>query len=456
MDKNQIVPLGANTYYLKAGEAVVSFTGQLADDFDKGKLTKVQLPDGSATVDIMSWGKDNDLPQQREALVSDNNIVPALIERKRNIITGNGYFAYTKRLELQPDGKIKTFQDEVEVPPQAAEFFEANDLDKFLADAAGELMKHGMYIPEYIRNKGGQIIGMEVKECKYMRAARKNADGRITRWFWSGFWGRITSTNSLVKKEDRKTVEMPVYAGEDGRQPRFIQVHGDFLFNDGYYPIPSWWGGWEWIELSNCIPQFHKANLLNGYNIRWHVEIPADYFLDYVAYNDSSTAEAQAAVLTTAKEREQEFMDNVNQFLAGISNAGRTIFTKYELDKAVGKDYPGIKIKALDYDMKDKALLDLFDKSNTANISAQGIHPTLANIETQGRLSSGTEIRNAYLMWLIINTYQPRRKMLKPVELVKRVNGWPAEVFYGIRDFELTALSEDKSGIQTRQEVVAQ
>ena len=114
---SNVVALGAHTYYLKQGQAVVSFTGQLADDFDKGKLAPVAKPDGSGTVDIMWWGKDNDLPQKRELLVSDNNIVPALIERKRNIITGNGYFAYTKRLEKQADGTVKTIQEEVEIPP---------------------------------------------------------------------------------------------------------------------------------------------------------------------------------------------------------------------------------------------------------------------------------------------------------------------------------------------------
>lgn len=453
---SKAVALGANTYYLKEGQAVVSFTGQLADDFDKGKVAPVAKPDGSGMVDIMTWGKDNNLPQERERLVSDNNIVPALIERKRNIITGNGYFAYTKRLEKQADGTMKSLQEEVEIPPAAAEFFEAVDLDKYLSDAAGELMKHSLLLTDFIRNKGGQIIAMEVKECKYMRAARKDTDGRVKKWYWSGFWGKQSAANSIIRKEDRKTVEIPVYAGEEARQPKFVVPAGDYLFNDGYYPIPSWWGGWEWIELANGIPAFHKANLLNGYNIRWHIEIPADYFLDYEAYNGAVDSDTKSLVLNTAKEKEQEFMDNINEFLAGLANAGRTVFTKYELDKSMGKDFPGIKIKALDYDMKDEALLKLFDKSNTANISAQGIHPTLANIETQGKLSSGTEIRNAYLMWLIINTYQPRRKMLKALDLVKRVNGWPAEVFYGIRDFELTALSEDKSGMQKREEVVSQ
>jgi hypothetical protein len=141
-------------------------------------------------------------------------------------------------------------------------------------------------------------------------------------------------------------------------------------------------------------------------------------------------------------------MDDVNTFLAGIANAGRTLFTKYELDKSLGKEYPGIKIMPLSYDMKDEALLKLFERSNTANTSAQGLHPSLAGIETAGKLSSGTEIRNAFLIWLIINAPLPRRNILSPLELVKRENNWPRDIYFGIRDYEMTTLSNDASGMQ--------
>jgi hypothetical protein len=42
--------------------------------------------------------------------------------------------------------------------------------------------------------------------------------------------------------------------------------------------------------------------------------------------------------------------------------------------------------------------------------------------------------------------------ILSPLNLVKRVNGWPAEIQYAIRDYELTALSTDSSGMQQKEE----
>jgi hypothetical protein len=295
---------------------------------------------------------------------------------------------------------------------------------------------------------GGQIASLEVKECKNMRAAKKTGMGAIETWYWSGGWP--TEVKGGTSQEDKKIVAIPSYNGEEKRQPKFVIINGDYLFNDGYYPIPDWWGGWEWIQLANCIPQFHQANLQNGYNIRWHIQIPEDYFLNYEELNSCVTAEEKNACYAAANSAEQVFLDSANNFLAGLNNSGRALFTKYELDKALGREYPGIKITALDYDMKDSALLDLFEKSNTANISSQGLHPTLANIETQGKLSSGTEMRNAYLMWLIINTPKPRNMMLAPIRLIKKINNWPSEIHYKIRDYEMTALSEDKAGMQEK------
>ena len=442
----------SKSYYLQEGAAVVTFAASLSNDFDQGQVRKLTPPGGSEAVEIMSWGKDNDLPQQRELLVSSNNIVPALIERKRNILIGSGIVAYKKRFETGPNGKGKIITEEVQMDSAVEDWLNGegwsngSDFYTYLSQAAGEFAKHSLIIPEFIRRKDGKSISsVEVKECRYMRAGKKNDAGKIARWYWSGHWGRTSTQNNKLEK--RKTVGIDVYNGEDKPQLKFIKPAGDYLLNDGYYPIPTYWGGWEWIELANQIPQFHRANLTNGYNIRWHVKIPADYFLDYEQYQEAATATDKKKVLDSAREKEEAFMNDINEFLAGLANTGRTVFTKFELDKALGKELPGISITPLNYDMKDEALLQLFERSNVANTSAQGIHPSLAGIETQGKLSSGTEIRNAFLMWLIINTPQPRKWMLDPLNLVKKANGWPTDIYYGIRDYELTALSDDKSGM---------
>ncbi|MEL6274316.1 MAG: hypothetical protein AAFU03_04285, partial [Bacteroidota bacterium] len=240
---------------------------------------------------------------------------------------------------------------------------------------------------------------------------------------------------------------------QDPRQSKFIYVSMDkLLCLDEYYPTPYWWGSEEWIRLANCIPEFHQANLRNGYTLRWHIEIPKGYFSDHT-HADGSTDQRKER-LEAEKAAERAFLDRLNKVLAGVENAGRAVVSKYEINKALAKDFPGIKINPLEVDLKDDALLNLFDKSNQANMSAQGVHPTLANIETAGKLSSGTEIRNAYLMYLAIKTPMPRKQLLKAIKIVKRENNWPKDVHYGFRDMTLEKLSEDKSGQSQKSEGV--
>lgn len=443
--------IGPNTYYLADGQAVVSFSAaRIEDSMNYGKIEKVSAPNLKEGVEIMSWGSRNDLPQLYEGLLTENNVVPVLMQRKRDIMVSDGLFAYQKRRTVQPDGTTKTQIEEVEMPAEAQAFFEETDIDAYLMAAAGELMKHSLIVPEFVRLKRAddknrfKIASLRCHEGKYVRSGRKNDDGKVTTWYWCGHW-----LQKKDPKEKKRIVPLPVYTGEESKQPLFVLPIGDYFFNDGYYPIPVWRGGKDWIEMSNMIPEFHINNILNGYSIRFHIKIPTGYFLDYERWNACTTDEERAACKTEEQHQEQAFMNDVNKFLAGLDNAGRALFTKFEFETVTGKAYPGIEIVPINYDMKDTALLELFKASNTANVSNQAIHPSLANIDVAGKLfGSGTEVRNAYLLFLITSTPQVRRMMMKPIELVKKINGWPVDVFYGIRDFELAPLNEDKSGMK--------
>lgn len=437
--------IGSNNYYLSEGRALVSFVSErIEDSANYGKIQKVKIPGSDLSPEIMYWGAKNDLPQLYEALLTENNVVPVLMHRKRDIFVSDGLFAYRKNRITNPDGSTKTVMEEVDMPPEAADFFEQIDIDQYLLKSTGELVKHSLFVPEFIRFKRDRKIKLvQVHECKYVRSGKKNDDGKVTDWYWSGHWTKTTD------KEAKRIVQLPVYAGEEARQPKFVVPIGDYFLNDGYYPIPVWRGGKDWIELSNMIPEFHINNILNGYSIRFHVKIPTGYFLDYERYNACTTDEERDACKADEQKAEQDFMNDVNEFLAGLDNAGRALFTKFEYEQATGKVYPGIEIVPINYDMKDSALLELFKASNTANVSNQAMNPSLANIDMGGKLfGSGTEVRNAYLLFLITSTPQVRRMAMKPINMVKKINGWPADIYYGIRDFELAPLNEDKSGMK--------
>lgn len=437
--------LGPNTYYVsQGGGAIIQFEAvPNSTSIDVGRVNAVTIPNQQKQVDVMYWGKSNDLPQYREELILGNNIVPALIERKRNILCGQGWYAYKERFEDTGSGMMKRIVDEVPMQPEQKAFF--RKFRKTSMELVGELVKHAMAMPEFIREKGesGKIASVKSLEVKYCRAGKK-VGVEIETWYWGNAWQKANN----IKPEDRIIRDLPVYK-EGTKQKRFVLPLIDGLFNDGYYPIPAYWGGRHWITLSNIIPLFHEANLRNGSLPRWHVVMPHDYFLDYEAM-EGATEEDRIKLKKEAKAKEKQFLNDFNALMTDVSKTGRTLFTKSELIEAMGgnKD-KRIIVEPLDVDMKDEALLKLYQASNVANVSAQAFHPTLASVETAGKgIGSGTEIRNAFLLYLIIAAPAIRDYLTDLVEFIKEENGWDTKVFYAIRDAELTTLADNPAGVR--------
>ena len=383
------------------------------------------------TANIMSWGKGNTLPYDREMLIKDNNISPQLIATKRSILIGSGPIAYIKKFE-----KGKEIKERVEMPSQSEDFFDALEESNYFGNAAKNLIHHGGIFTEYLRSRGGEIVSAKSNESRKMRREVQDKKGFSKNFYACGKWTK--------KKTDKfPIIQIPNYIG-DKKQSKFIRYRGDDLVFDDYYYDPAWWGARHWISIANCIPLFHQANLDQGYNIRYHIEVPFDYFTDYSINAVTETEIAEQ--LQKADAAKAEFLKKINAFLSGIENSGKAIFTFYEINKALGKDFPGVKIHPLNVDLKDEALLKLFDKSNSAVTSAMGVHPTLAAIESAGKLSSGSEMRNAFLIYTAIHAPFNRQILMDVVRFTKKENKWDKKIHYTFGDIEITKLDDDKSG----------
>lgn len=405
-------------------------------------IEKISYKGNKNGIPIRFWGKDNNLPHQREQLVADNNIVPQLLHLKRNILIGTGLYAYKKEF-VSDGGKVDII--EVQLPDECAEFFEKNNIDDYHLNAAKNEVFHSNIWTEMTRLRDGKIDRMVNHDCKYVRLGEQDNTGKLIKAYLSGSWASKEFAKDGANEHDREIFPIELYNyDENKKQNKFMLHTGDSFLNDGYYNEPTWWGSKEWIALANIIPAYHQSNIDNGYSIRFHIQVPKGYF-NVTAEGDSPAAINKAK--ETSQQNKERFTRDVNEMLAGVKGAGRALFSTYDTTASLGKKWPGIVIEPINVDIKDEALLALFEKSNTANISAQGIHPTLANIETAGKLSSGSEMRNAFNMYIAIKTYIPRMELLKAINLVKRINGWPKDIFFGFGDAEITTLDDNPTGI---------
>lgn len=432
---------------LTGGQAVVIFTqSSTAAEDNIGRIQKYNTPNGSGFM-VKNWGKNNDLPLIRENLLSESNIAPSLISTKRKATIGLDLFTYYEVLEKKSDGSTRRIVEEVEMLPEISDFHDANGKHRFFITSANELLKHGNIFIEAVADAGTyaglskkrRLAKMKVHKCKHIRAEQHDDDGISPNYLFKG--------DSWSKKNDEKKdfpiKPIPTYRA-DLQQDHFMLHTGDDLFSDDYYFSPEWWGSRLWIELANLIPKFHFSNLKHGYTIRYHIEIPT-YLLedasDQPVFGEEAIKEREAR----KKAKKAEILKTLDDFLAGEEKAGRAVITYYTIDK-LGKIYPGIKITPLNVDLKDKALLELMAESNRALMAGMQLHPTLANIETSGKLSSGSEMRNALLVYLAVHTPAPRAIMLEPYYLHGKISGWDRKVKFGFRDIVLTTQADNPTG----------
>jgi hypothetical protein len=372
-----------------------------------------------------------------------SNIVGELINTKRDLLLGKGLMAYTEIIEGE-GAKQQKYKVPVSIPDQIMDWIDRADLyERYLNPAATNYTKHANYLADLNRNRlNGKILYIENIDCKYWRSQEK-IEGKVPGYF-IGEWDLFNPDEAGKIDKDRFKFRS-AWDGkvDDNRQPAFSLHGGDDLFHDGYYYHPAYWGGEEWINLANEIPVFHKHNLKNGYAIRFHVKIPSGYFLDKGKLNAARTEEDRTACFDAEKQSKKNFIDFMNKFLAGNQNSGRAIYTDNTFDPIL-KQYNGIEIEEVKYDMKDKSLLDLFDKSNDANITAQGFPRALSGIETQGKLSSGSEIRNIYNFYVETKLHRRRQDILKPFILMLKMNGWyDPKVKWTFEDTILQKLDEN-------------
>jgi hypothetical protein len=425
-----------------------------------GKIAKAKM-DGDKEIRIKEWGDSNDAPNKREELLRALGITGALIATKRNMTVGLEMFCYKVRYVKNEKGEMVSVRDEVPMPDDIKQFYELSGGKKYFRQAAQELFKHANifteFIPDGITASGtatkNTFSHIKLQPCRFIRAERMNDEGKIANYFWRG--------DAWIDRSDekRKFLAKPIAAYDEDlpideqNQDGFMYHSGEDLFSDEYYLIPSWEGIYKVMDLALRFPDLHQANLTHGLGVRRHAEINSDYFddMNVETPQDTEGEATEGNKLDEARKIEKgtSLMTTITDFLSGEKNFGRTLVTEYTFDEATGKEVSDVKINTIKGDMQDEALIKLMEAIYKMIMSSFQVHGTIANIEQAGRLSSGTEMRNAYNMWISVHASTFRDILLEVYYLAKKLNGWDKDIEFGFRDAVMTTLSDNPTGQKT-------
>lgn len=356
-------------------------------------------------------------------LLTQNNINPGILKTKQSFIMGDGIVRY--REEFKKGKRTAILID----PTDHAESYDWLESSNYTHEARQTVLDllwfgNASQVFNFKNNKIVRVDHLDFSCCRIEKYTKK-VENYLVCSNWQK-WRDHAQENSITK--------IPAYYREQKRPylcQRLLHLK-DYMPGYPDYALPSWYGALNWIKLANLIPIWHISGIKNGYNIRWHIQIPESYF---EKFEPDKQAEA--------KER---LIKEMNRWLSGAENVG-TAFISFK--KANGTEYDLFTLTPLESQLNDDAFTLLFEQSNMAMTGAHGMAPSLAGVETAGKLSSGSEMRNAYSIWIASHAKLYRELILKALREVSIVNGWDKTIKFGIKDTDITTLDQNPTGKQS-------
>jgi hypothetical protein len=201
-----------------------------------------------------------------------------------------------------------------------------------------------------------------------------------------------------------------------------------------YYQKPYWYSIIEsgWLDYSQKIPEFKAALLENQMVIKYHVELSDDYFDKiFKAEGLNEPHEKQ--------ERIKKEYNDLNKFLSTVKNTGKTVISFIRYD-AQGKELRRMKINVIDNKLSGGEYIE--DSEEASNIISYGlgVHPSLIGSSPgKNKNISGSEARELFIIKQ--SMMRPiRDRILRPLNIIKAFNKWPADIDFVIPNLTLKTL----------------
>jgi hypothetical protein len=383
------------------------------------------------------WGTNNDYPQRLiDALMADPSA--GLMEKRRALHWGRGLMFFKKTIEKGKEVITPVADDEI--PAEIEEFFFLNDMNNFIQGCIGDFEWWHAFCVQYITNPDGKILKVKWQRMKDIRSEIRNPQtGNIDNYYLSGMW---PSPNSDQYAKIPAFDKMGKGSG--------IFKHQLVSIDKDYNPQPAWHGITRWLHIASKIPRWILANIDNSINIKYHVKIPLEYFLQR---NPADAFKTDAERKEAIQKDEADLYKKIDDYLSGEKNVHKAFYSKVAIDDK-GNAIPGWEILVVDNKVQDDAWLNAYGTAAMAIISGIGLSPSIAGSILPNGLGSGSgsDLREQFNFYMQVMTAQPRQTTLEPWEVIKRRNGWPKDLHLGYRDVILQSTDQNKAGFEKQNE----
>lgn len=454
-------PLGFETYAVTKGGKVIKLSDNRDIVTDPDNPAVPFTPKGSDKV--IEWarrGRNNDLPYRILKMVFGNVTVGSNIGHKEKVITGDSLLVYRKERDEKGDVvKREVLESEA---PDIFEFLQENDYDQVREELANDLYIFGDAFVQLIFSKEDKPKLVRVKALESSCSRISIIDEETGKSEWHGYsaeWHKgtvtdLTATPLLSRISPLRDLKerMGLLPGSDG-----ISMVGEertFVLNlrvsspgRFYYSKPYWWSVFAsgWYDFASAIPVYKKSLIKNQMSIRYLVYIK-DTFWDAL-YSEKSIARTDKDKMAAARS---EFLESLEQYLAGEENAGKSFVSHFRYDKLKGFQDKDIIIDTLKTEPVGGEYIEDSEEVSNTICYAMGVHPSIIGASPgKSKNINGTEARELFLIeQAMAKRYQ--ELTLAPLYAAKIMNGWPKDIYFSIVNTQLVTLDKGSGAVKNK------
>ena len=309
-DFNYLHITGVND--LPGYHAAAAFTTKSSEVFkDAEEISPRHVSD---KVCYMLWGADDQMPYDIINLIESDETLSTCQMFNAEVCYGSG-------LVYQTDEWCKR-----KVVNEVEEFFLDNDMASYFLGVCQDFKHFGFAVSVIILNEqGNKVVRVLRKEACYVRFAPANKEGVIPQVLYANWRNSVQAEqvevipllNPLSPWTDLQTQV------KKGKR-KFAVVSRVPTPDSTYYPIPyyaSLFKG-KWYNIKQLIGVAKEAKLKNSAPIKYHIEIAKSFWSNIFKAEGITDRVKQ-------QERVNEEKDNIINFLTGMENSGKVLFSEF-------------------------------------------------------------------------------------------------------------------------------
>lgn len=427
-DFNYLHITGVND--LPGYHAAAAFTTKSSEVFKEAE--EISPRHVSDKVSYMPWGADDQMPYDIINLIESDETLSTCQMFNAEVCYGSG-------LVYQTDEMCKR-----NVVNEVEEFFLDNDMASYFLGVCQDFKHFGFAVSVIILNEqGNKVVRVLRKEACYVRFAPANKEGVIPQVLYANWRNSVRAEQvEVIPLLNPQSSWTDLQAQVKKGKRKFAVVSRVPTPDSTYYPIPyyaSLFKG-KWYNIKQLIGVAKEAKLKNSAPIKYHIEIAKSFWSNIFKAEGITDRVKQ-------QERVNEEKDNIINFLTGMENSGKVLFSEFYVSPN-GEEQHDVVINKIETDKEggDWAT-DIIEAVNMMCFTMRVHSNLVGSVPGKSQTNnSGSDKRELYTIAQALQ--KPYHDLLFNVHrLIIRFNKWDG-AYPDCPFIQLTTLDENKDAKQ--------